>query len=153
MNSSNTIRNYKHDISGKFKDISSAISSMDESAFNDPENNEIFHAVHEVLLKMVKTSRNTMLENLKQEIVLVVSDKEPELSLPKLQIEGVTVRYEMKNEKMEYYVFLTENSGNPVFLLGKIHSVLPIQRFRNEIEDAKLYKSCEEVRSSNLGML
>lgn len=148
MNSSNTIRNYKHDISGKFKDISTALSSMDENAFNDPDNNEIFHAVHEVLLKMVKTSRNTMAENLKQEIVLVVSDQAPDLSLPKLQIEGVTVRYEMKDERVNYHIFLSENVGNPIFLLGKLHSVLPIMRLRNVIENGNLYKAIEEVRSS-----
>lgn len=130
MNSSSSIRNYKHDISGKFKDISTALSAMDESAFNDPGNNEIFHAVHEVLLKMVKTSRNTMLENLKQEIVLVISDKEPEQSLPKLQIEGVTVRYEMKDEKMEYYYFEKENGGDFQDDLAKITCVLPIKSIK-----------------------
>src|SRR5665647_2355645 len=109
MNSNNPIRNYKHDISGKFRDISTVLSSMDEEVFDDPANNEIFHAVHELLLKMVKTSRNTMLENLKQEIVLVVSDKEPELSLAKLQLEGVTVRYELQADSMKYYYFQREN--------------------------------------------
>ena len=102
MNSNNAIRNYKHDISGKLKDISTAVATMDESAFNDPENNEIFHAVHEIILKMVKTSRNMMLENLKQDILLVVSDKEPDLEMPKLQIEGVTVRYELNSAEVKY---------------------------------------------------
>ena len=35
MSSNNTIRNFKHDISGKFKDISTAIASLDENAFEN----------------------------------------------------------------------------------------------------------------------
>lgn len=38
MNSTSTIRNYKHDIAGKFKYITMAISAMDDEAFNDPKN-------------------------------------------------------------------------------------------------------------------
>ena len=132
MNSNNPIRNYKHDISGKFRDISTVLSSMDEEVFDDPANNEIFHAVHELLLKMVKTSRNTMLENLKQEIVLVVSDKEPELSLAKLQLEGVTVRYELQADSMKYYYFQNENDGDPNINIGiavsYTHLTLPTNR-------------------------
>lgn len=68
MNSTEAIRNYKHDISGKFKDISMAINSLDENSFNDPEAHEIFHAVHEVILKMVKTSEYTIQNHLKPKI-------------------------------------------------------------------------------------
>jgi hypothetical protein len=145
MNSNNVIRNYKHDISGKFKDISTAINSLDESAFNDVTNNEIFHAVHEVLLKMVKTSRNTMLENLNQEMVLVVSDKEPDLSLAKLQIEGVVVRYEMKNENMKYYYFQFENKGEAKEHIATILSLLPVRSVLNEMKEMRLEKIAEEI--------
>ena len=145
MNSNDVIRNYKHDISGKFKDIGTAIASMDETAFNDATNNEIFHAVHEVLLKMVKTSRNTMLENLKQEMVLVVSDKEADLSLSKLQIEGVTVRYEIKNDLVKYYLYLSENVGNPIFLFGKIHSALPVKEIVLDSTDLDLKAKMESL--------
>lgn len=148
MNSNNVIRNYKHDISGKFKDIGTAIATMDESAFNDVDNNEIFHAVHEVLLKMVKTSRNTMIENLNQEIVLVVSDKEPDLSLSKLQIEGVVVRYEMKNEKADYYYSLKENEQDVAFSLGRIFATLPVKNIILDSVDLEL-----KARIESLGIL
>lgn len=143
MSSTNVMRNYKHDISGKFKDISTAIAGMNEDAFNDPENNEIFHAVHEVLLKMVKTSRNTMLENLKQEIVLLVSDEAPDLTVPKLQIEGVTVRYEMKDERMEYFYFVEENSGDAKSNIAKIVCVLPVKSIRSELKIEEVAKGLE----------
>ena len=152
MNSNNPIRNYKHDITGKFKDISSAIASMDESAFNDSSNNEIFHAVHEVLLKMVKTSRNTMVENLNQEITLVVSDKEADLNLSKLQIEGVTVRYEMKNENMKYYYFQVENKGEAKEHIATILSLLPVRSVLNEMKDPKVARIIEE-ENEILGIL
>jgi hypothetical protein len=148
MNSNNPIRNYKHDISGKFKDITSAIASMDESAFNDSSNNEIFHAVHEVLLKMVKTSRNTMIENLNQEITLVVSDKEADLNLSKLQIESLTVRYEMKDEKMKYFYFQVENKGEVKEHVATILSLLPVRSVLNEMKDQKMVKFLEEENFS-----
>jgi hypothetical protein len=148
MSSSSTMRNYKHDITGKFKDITTALNAMGDDAFDDPENNEIFHAIHEVLLKMVKTSRNTILENSKQEIVLVVSDQEPDTSLPKLQIEGVVVRYEMKNRGMSYYLFLNENPGNYLSLLAKVHSALPFNILRKDLRTNELNKNVEEVNSS-----
>ena len=147
-NSNNPIRNYKHDISGKFKDITSAIASMDESAFNDSSNNEIFHAVHEVLLKMVKTSRNTMIENLNQEITLVVSDKEADLNLSKLQIEGLTVRYEMKDEKMKYFYFQVENKGEVKEHVATILSLLPVRSVLNEMKDQRMVKFLEEENFS-----
>lgn len=148
MNSSKTIRNYKHDISGKFKDITTAINTLDEKSFEDDDNNEIFHAVHEVLLKMVKTSRNTILENLKQEIILVVSDNEPNVSLSKLQIEGVTIRYELMTKSTVYFLFLNENKGNPAFLLGNVFAVLPIKKIRNEVENKEIHRLIECLSSS-----
>ncbi len=60
MNSTEAMRIYKHDIAGKFRDISTAIKALDENSFNDPEAREIFYAVHEVILKMVKTSEYTI---------------------------------------------------------------------------------------------
>ena len=127
MSSIDTIRNYKHDISGKFKDISTALASMNENSFNDPTNNEIFHAIHEVLLRMVKTSRNTMIENLKQEMVLVVSDQEPDTSLHKLHIEGVTVRCEMGTKEVKYFYFKSENDGDAKENLEVLKKLLPIK--------------------------
>ena len=138
MSSNSTMRNYKHDITGKFKDITTALNAMGDDAFEDPENNEIFHAIHEVLLKMVKTSRNTLLENLKQEIVLVVSDQEPDTSLPKLQIEGVVVRYEMKNGDMRYLYSSKENSDDLKQNLAKISCLMPIKSL---MEDKSLIQS------------
>lgn len=149
MNSNNTIRNYKHDISGKFKDISTALSSMNENSFDDPANNEIFHAVHEVLLKMVKTSRNTMAENMKQEIVLVVSDQAPDLTLPKLQIEGVTVRYELKDERMEYFYFKDENHGSVESHIEVLKALLPFTTLcfegKQELTTKYLNETREEI--------
>jgi hypothetical protein len=65
MNSIEAFRHYKHDIVGKFRDISTAINSLDEKTYNDPENLEIFQAVHEVLVKMVNTSESTIYEQFK----------------------------------------------------------------------------------------
>ncbi|MFA6023572.1 MAG: hypothetical protein WC781_05780 [Candidatus Pacearchaeota archaeon] len=131
MNSNNSFNHYKHDICGKFNDISNAISLMDESVFNDQEKNETFHAIHEVLLRMVKTSRMTILDNLKQELVLIISDQTPNLKLSKLQIEGITVRYESLMNITNYYYFESENSGNIDSNTGIICALLPVKKIIN----------------------
>jgi hypothetical protein len=62
MNSTEALMHYRHDITGKFKDITMAINSINQDTIYDPESFEIFEAVHEVLLKMVKTSEKTIKE-------------------------------------------------------------------------------------------
>jgi hypothetical protein len=127
MNSTETLRNYKHDIAGKFKDISMAISELDESSFSDPEAQEIFHAVHEVILKMVKTSKRTIANSLNQEITLVVTDVEPNLDLPKLQLEGIVVRYENKGSLLRYLYSKLENHGPVETHLEVLKTLLPFK--------------------------
>ena len=62
MNSTEKMIKYKHDTIGQFRDLNMAISSLDASDFEGEEKLEVFHAVHEVLLKMVKTSEITLKE-------------------------------------------------------------------------------------------
>ena len=94
---------------------------------------------------MLKTSRNTMVENLNQEITLVVSDKEADLNLSKLQIEGVTVRYEMKNENMKYYYFQVENKGEAKEHIATILCLLPVRSVLNEMKEMRTEKMAEEI--------
>lgn len=133
MNSTEAFRNYKHDIVGKFKDVSTAINSLSESSFDDSDNNEIFHAIHEVILKMVKTSRNTILEKLNQELVLIISDQNPDTSFSKLQIEGAVVRYEIKKDVMNYYLYSQENTLEIPLLVAKLVALLPIKNIIREL--------------------
>jgi hypothetical protein len=133
VNSTEAFRNYKHDIVGKFKDVSTAINSLSESSFDDSDNNEIFHAIHEVILKMVKTSRNTILEKLNQELVLIISDQTPDTSFSKLQIEGAVVRYEIKKDVMNYYLYSQENTPEIPLLVAKLVALLPIKNIIREL--------------------
>lgn len=127
MNSTEVIRNYKHDIAGKFKDISTSISSLNESSFNDSEAVEIFHAVHEVILKMVKTSINTIANSLNHEISLVATASEPNLVLPKLQIEGIVVRYETTGQNLKYIYSKVENQGSFEVHVEVLKTLLPFK--------------------------
>jgi hypothetical protein len=146
MNSTEAIRNYKHDIAGKFKDISTALNSLDENSFDDAENNEIFHAVHEVILKMVKTSRNTIAQKLNQEILLVVTNDLPDNQLPKLQIEGVTVRYTGDKSSIKYVYSKTENEGSLDVHIGVLKTLLPIKSVEYEGQAVIVTKFLKENR-------
>ena len=144
MNSTDAIRNYKHDIAGKFKDISMAISTLDENSFNDPEAHEIFHAVHEVILKMVKTSRNTIANSLNQEITLIVTDAEPDLDLPKIQVDGVMVRYCGDNSSLRYVYSKVENKGSVEVHIEVLKALLPIKAIKLESQLSVLPKFLKE---------
>ena len=124
MNSSNTVRNYKCDVSGKSKDLSSDIVERDERTFDVIEENEIFYPVHEYFLKI---SMGTMIGNLNQEIVLVVSDKTPDLILPKLQDEGVLMRYDRDNDAIKYLYTSIENEGSIENHTEVLKAFLPIK--------------------------
>jgi hypothetical protein len=60
MNSTEKMLKYKHDTIGQFRDLKTAIDSLNATDFDGPDKLEVFHAVHEVLLKMVKTSGTTI---------------------------------------------------------------------------------------------
>lgn len=127
MSSIEVWRNYQHDIVGKFRDIDAAVKALEASSFEDQTNNEIFHAIHEVLLKMLWTSRETMLANLKQQITLQVSEQKADSKLPKLLIEGLTVRYKLSPQEMTYYYFTEENPGPVEVGLSKLSMLLPFR--------------------------
>ena len=74
-----------------------------------------------------------MMENLNQEITLVVSDKEPDTCLSKLQIEGVTVRYGGDNSAFKYVYFTGENEGNKIEKLDVLKTLLPFSKVIKEV--------------------
>jgi len=124
MNSTEAIRNYKHDITGKFRDISSVVNALDESSFEDASNHEVFHAVHEVLFKMVRTSNQVILSQLKQDLRLEVSNSEPDLSLPKLSIGEINVR----SVNDGYILYRSENSQDEKVSIEVLKILLPVKR-------------------------
>ena len=60
MNSTEMMIKYKHDIIGQFRDINAAVASFEASDFEGQKKLEVFHAVHEVLEKMLNTSKRTI---------------------------------------------------------------------------------------------
>lgn len=64
MNSTELMVKYKHDTIGQFRDLKFAIESLNEEDFKNSQKIEIFEAIHEVIERMMNTSKVT-LENLK----------------------------------------------------------------------------------------
>jgi hypothetical protein len=126
MNSSEVLRNYRHDTVGKFKDISTAIEGFDENSFQDPEMTEVFHAIHEVLVKMVLSSKNTMKSKLSDRFQLEISHDNPNPNLPLLKLGEVAVRSQIDVKGIKYIYFVAENKGDLNSDLIVMKAMLPI---------------------------
>jgi hypothetical protein len=57
----NNIQTYKHDITGKFNFISQVVANIPDADFSNGTENETLMAIHNSILRMVNTSRETLL--------------------------------------------------------------------------------------------
>lgn len=147
MNFNNSLNHYKHDITGKFKDITSVVSLFDVSTLQDAKNLELFHAVHEVLLKMVQTSRQTILESMGESIELIITDREVRVELPQVVIQGLTLRYLLDSKGLSYFLYLPENPQDLFFTFGKVSALIPFKSVKNEISSPEVYNQLSSVLS------
>lgn len=120
------LEKYKHDTIGKFPMLRGLIETFEEHDYTQEDNAIIFQAIHEVLVKMVTTSKNLMEGPLKQGTTLTVLNDEVDPNLKKLELADVNVRYKLSNKKMDYYYFQSENSESLALNIEKLKLVLPI---------------------------
>ena len=117
---------YKHDTIGKFPILKGFIEGFEEQDYAHEENAVIFQAVHEVLIKMVTTSKKMMEGPLKQGASLNISNGKVDLALKKLDLPEVSVRYKLSQGRMDYFYYQSENSGDHLLNIEKLRLVLPI---------------------------
>lgn len=126
MESISVMQMYRHDIVGKFKDISDITELIENNQLSDEDKMNALYAIHEVLLKMILTSQKAITNYAHSSPVLVIhQDIRPHLL--KLQVSGVVVRCDIVQGKMSYFYSIAENRDFLVFNIGKICAVLPIQ--------------------------
>jgi hypothetical protein len=133
MNSSDILRDYRHDISGKFNDISMAIKSISEDEINESASFEIFHAVHEVILKMLFTSNAMMKFHLSRDIELLLSDYGFDQNFPKIIFASITVRYDLDDVHLKYYLSPRENREDLEKIIEILDFILPIKTISREL--------------------
>jgi hypothetical protein len=120
------LEKYKHDTIGKFPILKGFIDGFEEHDFAHEDNAVIFQAVHEVLIKMVTTSKKMMEGPLKQGASLTVCNGEADLALKRLDLPEVSVRYKLTQGRMDYFYYPHENSGDHSLNIEKLKLVLPI---------------------------
>lgn len=136
MSISSTWRDYKHDVVGKFHGVNSAIQSMDESSLKKPETYEMFHAIHETLMRMVKSSKDLMTTHLEQEMKLVVVENVPE-GAERVRINDLALYAKITGKEATFYYPQSENKGPLLFNLGKIAGALPIKNIQSDLADVQ----------------
>lgn len=149
MSYSNSLRNYKHDITGKFRDISTVISGLDESSFEDPSQHELFHAVHEVLIKMVRTSRQVIAKNVSQAIVLKISDQKWEKD-QNISMGSFSVGIEEQDSAVHLFLNVSPDPMAASFQLGQVLTLLPVKAFEFNIADQKLAEMLKKICQQEL---
>jgi len=120
------LEKYKHDTIGKFPMLKGFIEGFEEQDYTHEDNAVIFQAVHEVLIKMVTTSKKMMEGPLKQGASLTVSTAEVDLALKKMELAETNVRYKLSQGRMDYFYYQSENSGDHSLNIEKLKLVLPI---------------------------
>lgn len=127
MNSIDAFKHYKHDVSGKFTELAQVIESFDENAFGEKANYEMFHAIHEAVVKMMRSSKKFLQENLQQEMVLKVSKALPAGEHSKFTINGVTIRLEYSEKQMTYFLNPDESELKEEEAIAVIQTLFPMK--------------------------
>lgn len=147
----NNIAQYKHDTVGKFKDINAVVSRLNESAFSNPENLELFHMVHEAIMKMVKTSKEVIRQSYERPMILKVVDAELGDSLKKIQIDGLNLRLDFNENSVIYYYSVNENKEDLRIACGKLLALLPLKEVMVALEDSQKRVEIASLCEQSLG--
>jgi hypothetical protein len=126
MNYIDTCQQYEHDIIGSFKIVSSLFESVKKNGLQNEDSQEILHAIHDLLVNMVVTSRNTIIESSLEPVTISVDPLviPPNSSLVKLN--SVVVRSIVSKGLASYYYQTKENSEETSFNLQLLKEFLPI---------------------------
>lgn len=142
MKSNRSLIRYKHDVIGKFKEITSVISPLDDGTECPPKYFELFLIVHGLLMKMIPASRETISELFSEKSELHVVNQIPEKLVAKKILVGELEFYQVfSNERQDYYYVLdSSDQDRAIFMMGKALSLLPVKKTVIEIQDAELQR-------------
>lgn len=140
MKSNRSLIRYKHDVIGKFKEISSVISPLNDNSECPPKYFELFAIVHGLLMKMIPTSRETISELFSQEsrlhVVVQLPDK---LTAKKVSVGEIDFFQVISKEGQDYYLVQeTSDQDRTIFMIGKALALLPVSKAVVEIQDDEL---------------
>ncbi len=125
---------YKHDTVGMFEDISFVVSKLEQVSFGHPESLELFNMVHDEILKMVSTSKEVIRQSYEQQMILMVVDAIDD-SLKGIQIDGLNLRLDYKENSIIYYYPVKENKEDLLIACGKLLALLPLKEVTVELSD------------------
>ena len=118
---------------GKFKTIEGLTSSLNEQSFQNREDQEIFYAIHEVLVNMVMASRETIMEEIDSKITLTAIKEAPQ-DQSKMVIDGMIVRYAIQeNGKLNYFFSVDENAMSAEDAFSILKTLLPITELKRHV--------------------
>ena len=144
MKSNRILVQYKHDVIGKFKEITSVITPLDDFKECPAEYFELFSMIHGLLIKMIFTSSVTISELFSQETRLEVVDVPPG-KLKKVTVGNLDLFVDASPLSFKYYYIVEgREDDSTIFNLGKLVALLPTDKItvniRNDELKSKLLK-------------
>lgn len=126
MKSNRALVRYKHSTIGKFKEIMTVVSPLDDFKEVDGKYFEVFAMIHELILNMIPVSSETISEMFSQEAVLYVVDTIPsDKNSKKMTVSGVEIYSLISSKGMFYYYVPSLDDDEAILNLGKVMAFLP----------------------------
>lgn len=150
MTYSKNIYQYKHDITGKFKDVSAVVNQIDQSTFDKAEGLELFHMVHESVIKMVKTSKEVIRCSFEIPMALHIVESELAPSIKKVHVDSLVLGFKFIDGTFTYYYNKNENDEDLRIACGKLLALLPFNVVKIDLKDQDEQEKLESVCHRNL---
>lgn len=122
------LQNYKHDTSGKFKNLTQVINEMDEESLQNPDNLELLMSIHECFITMINSSVNFISSLPGNEMILHLGTKPEGSQLSTIRMNEFTLFYEVKGQKISYYLNEFPQNLTSSEIIEKIKVLFPLTK-------------------------
>lgn len=122
------LQNYKHDTSGKFKNLTQAINAMNEESLQDAENLELLMSIHECFITMINSSVHFMSSIPGNEMILYLGTRPEGPQLSTIRMNELTLFYEVKGQKISYYLNEFPQNLTTSEIIEKIKVLIPLTK-------------------------
>lgn len=122
------LQNYKHDTTGKFKNLTQAINALDEDSLQNPDTLELLMSIHECFITMINSSVNLISSLPGNEMILSLSARPEGRQLSTIRVNELTLGYEIRDQKINFYLYEFPHHLSSSELIEKVKAIFPLTK-------------------------